>query len=274
MIIDSHVHFWQYNALRDSWITDEMKPIQKDFLPADASSVFMQNDVDGCIAVQASQSDTETAFLLQLAQENPFIKGVVGWIDLAGSDLDLRLEACKSLPKLKGFRHVVQGEPEGFLQRSEIINGIKSIGDAGFTYDILIYAHQLGDAIKLSDALPNQPFILDHCAKPSLRSKNTEEWSTQIRELAANPNVSCKLSGLLTEDHWHNCDEKQLLQCLDVVFSAFGTQRVLFGSDWPVILLAGHYKSWKKTIENYTLQFTQQEREAIFGSNAVRFYNL
>lgn len=274
MIIDSHVHFWKFDPVRDAWITDDMAVIQRDFLPPDAQAVFADTNVDGCVAVQASQSVEENQFLLTLTAENPFIKGVVGWTDLADANIPHTLQALKSEPKLKGFRHVAQGEPDGFLVRDEIVEGIKEVGRQGFTYDILIYGHQLHDAIQLSETLPGQPFVLDHCAKPALKSNDITTWKPQIKELAQNPDVCCKVSGLLTEDHWHNCNEKQLQECLDVVFESFGTHRVLFGSDWPVILVAGQYGSWKKTIERYTLQFTQQEREAIFGGNAVRFYKL
>jgi len=273
MTIDSHVHFWKYGPVKDAWITNDMKVIQRDFLPADALHVFAKNDVDGCVAVQADQSESETRFLLDLAAKNDFIKGVVGWTNLTEPNIDEVLETYSTEKKLKGFRHIAQGEDDGFLIRKDILRGIAAIGAAGFTYDILVYHHQLHDAIRLCERLPGQPFILNHCAKPALRSNTIEKWKTDIRELAQNPDAYCKASGLLTEDHWHNCNEKQLVKCLDTIFENFGTNRILFGSDWPVVLLAGDYARWKTIIKNYTTQFTAKEQENIFGGNAMRIYN-
>lgn len=274
MVIDAHVHFWKYHPVKDAWITDDMAVIQRDFLPDDALEVFAQNGVDGCVAVQASQSLEENQFLTALATESDIIKGIVGWVDLAAPDVADTLHHLKNEPKLKGFRHVAQGEPDGFLVCDEIISGIHEVGKQGFTYDILIYGHQLTDAIQLSEALPGQPFVIDHCAKPALRTNSITTWKQQIKEIALNPDMHCKVSGLLTEDHWHNCNEKQLKECLDVIFESFGTSRILFGSDWPVVLVAGHYAQWKAIIAQYASQFTAQEQDAIFGGNAVRFYNL
>lgn len=274
MVVDAHIHLWKYHPVKDAWITDDMAIIQRDFFPQDAQAVFLQNGIDGCVAVQASQTVEENRFLLQLASENPFIKGIVGWTDLASAEIETTLETYKAQPLIKGFRHVAQGEPDGFLLRDEIVNGIRQVGKNGYTYDILIYGHQLADAIQLSEKLPGQPFVLDHCAKPALRENNIAQWKQQIKEIALNPDMYCKVSGLLTEDHWHNCNHKQLTECLDVIFESFGTGRILFGSDWPVILVAGHYNRWKAIIEEYTAQFSSAEQQAVFGGNAIKFYNL
>ncbi len=274
MTIDSHIHFWNYDPVKDAWITDTMQVIQQDFLPDDALKVFTQNGVNGCIAVQADQSAAETRFLLDLADKHSFIMGVVGWIDLTDAAIEDILVTYSKEKNLKGFRHVVQGEPDGYLTRPDVLHGIRAAGTAGYTYDILIYNHQLLDAIQLCNTLPGQRFILDHCGKPALQTNNIAQWKTNIKELAKNPDVYCKASGLLTEDHWHSCNEGQIKECLDTIFENFGTGRVLFGSDWPVILLAGHYKQWKNIIENYTAQFTVSQRQDIFGGNATRFYNL
>jgi L-fuconolactonase len=273
-VIDSHVHFWQFDAVRDAWITPDMQVIRRDFYPAHIAPLLNENNIAGIVAVQADQSDTETAFLLQLAKENPFIKGVVGWIDLTHRDIEDRLLAYKNEPNLRGFRHIAEGEADGFLTRNDVVRGIGLLGNHGFTYDILVRHHRLHDAIGLSEKLPAQPFMLDHCAKPALRTNQTENWATALKELAQNPNIYCKLSGLLTESHWHNCDEKSIYNCLDVVFDAFSTQRVAFGSDWPVMLLAGNYSQWLKMVQNYIAGFTPQEQENILHKNAERFYNL
>ncbi|WP_116787989.1 amidohydrolase family protein [Flavobacterium psychrotrophum] len=274
MIIDAHVHFWHYDAVKNDWITDDMKVIQKDFLPADASAVLAQNGVDGCIAVQSTQSDAETDFLLELAAENTQVKGVVGWINLADPDILEVLEGYKTEKKLKGLRHVAQGEPRGFLLRDEIVTGIKQVGLNGYTYDILIYDHQLEDAIQLTEKLSGQPFILNHCGKPALRSGAIKNWKSGIKELATNPDVSCKISGLLTEDKWHNCNEKQLSECFDTIFENFGTSRILFGSDWPVVNVAGTYTQWMGFVKQYISQCTTAQQQDILGNNAARIYNL
>ncbi|KOS08271.1 amidohydrolase [Flavobacterium akiainvivens] len=273
-MIDAHIHFWNYNPVRDAWITNDMNVIQRDFLPADVQGIFTENNIHGCVAVQADQSPAETDFLLKLAAENDFIKGVSGWIDLTAADIEQQLDAYKNEQKLKGFRHIAEGEPEGFLLRKDVLNSISHIGRHGYAYDILVKQHQLNDALSLSEKLPGQRLIIDHCAKPALRTGNLSTWKQQMKELALNPDIYCKLSGLLTEDHWHNCNEKQLKDCLDVIFENFGTNKILFGSDWPVMLLAGHYTQWKNLVQQYTSQFSQKEQDAVFSSNAITFYNL
>lgn len=274
MILDSHIHFWKYHPVRDAWITDDMKVIQRDFLPEDALPVFNANGVAGCVAVQADQSPEENRFLLQLAAENDFIKGVVGWIDLSSPDIEEELESYKNHAKIKGFRYMVQDEAQGFLQRETVLENIAKLEHYGYTYDILIQGHQLADAITLTEKLPNQPYILDHCAKPSLRTGNITEWKAQIKLLAQNPNVYCKLSGLLTEDHWHNCNEAQLKDCMDVVLDSFGTNRVVFGSDWPVVQLAGTYTRWLNLVKTHIAHFSPAQQENILYHNAVKFYGL
>lgn len=274
MIIDSHVHFWNYDAVKDAWITDDMDVIRRDFSPADVQTVFTENNVDGCVAIQADQSDTETKFLLTLAEENPFIKGVVGWVNLSAADISQQLEGYSGIAKLKGFRHISEGAADGSLLTDAFINGIKSLREYGYTYDILIRQHQLAEAIKLVNTVPNQPFIIDHCGKPDIKTDNLSGWKENITILAQNQNVYCKLSGLLTQCHWHNWAEADIYKCLDIVFENFGTGRILFGSDWPVMLLAGQYDQWIALIKKYTAQFSAAEQESIFGGNAVRFYNL
>lgn len=274
MILDSHIHFWKYHPVRDAWINDDMKVIQRDFLPEDALPVFNANGVGGCIAVQADQSPEENRFLPQLAAENDFIKGVVGWIDLSSPGIEEELELYKQHPLMIGFRYMVQDEAQGFLQRETVLENIAKLEHYGYTYDILIQGHQLADAITLTEKLPNQPYILDHCAKPSLRTGNITEWKAQIKLLAQNPNVYCKLSGLLTEDHWHNCNEAQLKDCMDVVLDSFGTNRVVFGSDWPVVQLAGTYTHWLNLVKTHIAHFSPAQQENILYHNAVKFYKL
>jgi L-fuconolactonase len=274
MIIDSHVHFWKFDPMRDSWITDDMSVIGRDFYPQDIHPELSANYVDGCIAVQAVQNYGETEFLLALAEENPFIKGVVGWVDLKSHGIEAQLQHCSTIKKLKGFRHIAEGHPEGFLIGDAFVNGIKALQQYGHTYDILIRQHQLAEAIALVDKVPEQPFILDHCGKPDLKDNAISGWEAHIKIIAQNPNVHCKLSGLLTQCHWHNWAQADIYNCLDIIFENFGTGRVLFGSDWPVMLLAGNYTQWLTLIKKYTARFSAEEQENIFSGNATQFYNL
>ncbi|UFH32223.1 amidohydrolase family protein [Chryseobacterium sp. C-71] len=276
MIIDSHVHFWKFDPVRDAWISNEMAAIQKDFLPEDFSFYLNENRIDGCVAVQASQSDEETDFLVNLAKENPFIKGVVGWIDLTltSDKLEQSLQNYQFEKLIKGFRHIAEGEEIGFLLQKNVLNGISALHKYNYTYDILLRQDQLLDAVKLSEKLPDQPFILDHCGKPDLKTNDLKEWKSNISELAKNHNIYCKISGLLTQGNWNNINEKSIFEILDFIFSQFGIKRLVFGSDWPVILLGGNYALWVELISKYVSQFSKEEQELFFSGNAVKFYKL
>lgn len=275
MRIDAHQHFWRYDARRDSWITDEMSVIKRDFLPGDLQPELAANGIDGTIAVQADQSEAETQFLLDLAAQNNSIAGVVGWVDLRSPSLGERLEHFSKFEKLCGFRHVVQAEPDDrFLLREDFQSGIGMLADFGYTYDILIYPKQLPAAIEFVGKFPKQPFIVDHLAKPEIKGARISEWAGQMRTVAQSPNVYCKVSGLITEADWHTWRKEEFRPYLDVVFNAFGNDRVIFGSDWPVCLLAGKYGQVKQLIVDYTADFSAADRAKIFGLNAVHFYGL
>jgi L-fuconolactonase len=275
MIIDSHQHFWQYNAERDSWITDEMSVLQKDFLPDDLQKEFAANQIEGCIAVQADQSENETLFLLELAKQFSFIKGVVGWVDLRAENLAERLQYFSQFEKLCGFRHVVQAEADdNFLLREDFLRGVGLLKDFNFTYDILIYPQQLSAAIKFAEKFPEQSFVLDHIAKPFIKEAKVEPWSAQIKELAKHPNLFCKVSGLVTEADWRNWKADDFKPYLDVVFDAFGADRIMYGSDWPVCLLAATYQQVRDILADYTSNFSSLDRVKIFRLNASRFYKL
>lgn len=278
-MIDAHVHFWNYNKIKDAWITDDMKLLQRDFLPQDLQNALSKNNVEGVVAVQADQSENETDFLLALAKENQFIKGVVGWLDLQNENIENKLLYYSKEPLIKGFRHIVQAEPEGFLQNENFLNGIRALEPFDFTYDILIYENQLNEAVRFIDKYPTQKFIIDHCAKPQIRNKNADDgvsagWKKAMKEIAQHENVFCKLSGLITEAKWNEWDENDIFPYLDIVFEYFGTRRLVFGSDWPVVLLSGTYSKWKNLVENYMLQFSTEEKEKVFKQNAIQFYNL
>ncbi|REA63249.1 amidohydrolase [Dyadobacter luteus] len=274
MTIDSHQHFWIFDPIRDSWITPEMETIRRDFLPADLKPVLDKNKVDGCVAVQADQSDAETEFLLHLAEANDFIKGVVGWIDFRSEDIYDKLEVYSQFELLKGFRHVVQAEPEGFLEQQTFINGVEQLAAFDFTYDILVYPHQLKEAFSFASKLPNVRFVLDHIAKPFIKKGEIEPWNKELKELAQLPNVSCKVSGMITEANWYNWKKSDFVPYLDVVFEAFGSKRIMFGSDWPVCLVAGDYEKMKAVLTDYFSGFNASEKEDVMGGNAVRFYRL
>lgn len=272
MRIDSHQHFWRYNAARDTWITDEMSVLKRDFLPRDLLPVLEANGLDGCVAVQADQSEQETRFLLDLAEQHSEIIGVVGWVDLCAPDVADRLAHFSQFPRLCGFRHVVQAEPDDrFMLRDDFQRGIAELHPFGFTYDILIYPRQLPAAIELVSRFPRQMFVVDHIAKPPIRSGELQPWSERMTELARHPNVHCKVSGMVTEADWYNWKPEHFRIYLDVVFTTFGPSRLMFGSDWPVCLLAASYREVKELLFSYT-SVLPQAQEKIFGLNAKEFY--
>ncbi len=275
MIIDAHQHFWQYDPTRHSWINDSMNVLKRDFLPDDLITELNQSGVDGSIAVQADQSLEETDFLLNLAEQFDFIKAVVGWIDLRSDNLEADLESYAKSKKLTGFRHVVQDEPDvNFMLGSKFQEGIKILGKLGYTYDILIFPTQLPAAIELVRKFPQQPFVVDHIAKPYIKAGAIDFWRQGIATLSEHDNVWCKVSGLVTEANWNNWQYEDLLPYLDVVFEEFNTDKVMFGSDWPVCLLGGHYRAVKHIIDQYTQDFSSDDQEKIMGLNAMRFYKI
>jgi L-fucono-1,5-lactonase len=275
MKIDSHQHFWKYHPARDAWITDAMPALKRDFLPGDLALDLEANGIAASVAVQADQSENETLFLLDLAGRSARIAGVVGWIDLASPQVDHRLRFFSQFEKLRGFRHIAQAEPDDrFLVQRDFLRGVSRLREFGFTYDILIYPRQLPAAIELVSLLPQQKFVIDHMAKPEIKANNSASWSAQIASIARNPNVYCKLSGLVTEADWRRWAAADFKLYLDVVFEAFGPERLMFGSDWPVCLLAAGYRQVKQLIEDYVDRYAAKDKEKIFGANAIRFYGL
>ncbi|WDF53830.1 amidohydrolase family protein [Mucilaginibacter sp. KACC 22063] len=272
--IDTHQHFWLYNPVKDAWITDDMSVIQKDFLSGDIAPVLQYNDVAGCIAVQADQTEMETMFLLELAERNPFIAGVVGWVDLKADNLEERLAYFKQYKKLKGFRHILQAEPAEFMLEDKFKKGISKLNKYGYTYDLLIKPQHLKAAEELVSLYPNQRFVIDHMAKPLIKDKHLQPWADEITRLAACQNVYCKISGLLTEADWYNWQPSDFTAYLDVVFKAFGPSRIMFGSDWPVCMVAGGYNQFVKLLEEYLTRFTTAEQTLFWSENAINFYGL
>lgn len=274
MIIDAHQHFWHFDSVRDAWITDDMAIIRRDFLPADLEPVLAANGIDGCVAVQAAQSEEETLFLVKMAQSYDIIKGIVGWVDLQSEHLVDRLTELTKHPQIKGFRHVAQAEPNDFLLRPAVVDGIRQLAQFRLTYDILIYPNQLKAALHLVRSVPDVNFVIDHLAKPYIKKGEISRWSNFMTQIAKHPNVSCKLSGMVTEADWHNWRKKDFFPYLDVVFEQFGPDRLLFGSDWPVCLVAANYTQVKILVEEYVAAWGEEVRAKVFGANAVSFYRL
>ena len=275
MKIDAHQHFWNFNPLRDAWITDDMRAIQRDFLPHDLESVLLKNGFDGCVAVQADQSELETSFLLELAEENEFIKGVVGWVDLRHINVQSKLGQFARFKKLKGFRHIVQAEVDDhFLLGENFMRGISLLGNYRFSYDVLIKPHQLAATIKFVEKFPNQLFVIDHLAKPFIKHGIMNDWKQQMQMLGQFENVSCKISGMVTEADWKNWKSMDFKPYMDHVIDCFGTDRVMFGSDWPVCLVAASYEQVCEIIEKNTAHLTHSEKKALWGLNAKNFYDL
>lgn len=275
MRVDSHQHFWRYHPVRDAWITDEMALLKRDFLPADLLPELRASGIDACVAVQADQSEEETRFLLDLAENHHEVAGVVGWVDLLEDTVEERLAHFSQSRKLRGFRHIVQAEADDrFLMRKEFLRGIGMLSRFGFTYDILIYARHLHVANEFVQQFPEQKFVVDHIAKPQIKARELDGWSRGIRAIARHPNVWCKVSGLVTEADWKRWRASDFRPYLDVVFEAFGVDRLMFGSDWPVCLLGGNYAKVKAIVDDYTQSFSAADKDKLFGGNAVRFYGL
>jgi len=274
MRIDSHQHFWRFNPADYDWMKPDW-PIRRDFLPADLEPELRARNLDGSVAVQARQSLAESRWLLELATANAIIRGVVGWVDLRSPGVTEELEEFAKHPKFVGVRHVVQDEPDdGFMLRADFQRGIGELHHFGLTYDLLVFPRQLPAAIKLAQQFPEQPFVLDHLAKPPIKVGTLSPWREQIQELARLPNVTGKVSGLVTEANWADWRADDFKPFLDVVFGAFGPERLMFGSDWPVCLLAGSYERVFGLMANYVGQFGTNAVAKVFGDNAAKFYGL
>lgn len=273
--IDAHQHFWKYDPVRYAWIDQSMAEIQHDFLPSDLKPILVENEFEGCVVVQVEQSEGENEFQLQNAVENEFIKGVVGWVDFEAVNINERLNYFSQFKKLKGFRHILQGEKQrDFMLRPDFKRGIAALQTFGYTYDILIFPDQLGYAKSFVEAFPYQPFVVDHLAKPYIKNKKLDEWKKDISALAKHENVFCKVSGMVTEADWNNWEKEDFSPYLDVALEAFGSKRLMFGSDWPVCLVAASYKHVLLIAKEYFSALSADEQDAFWGGNATRFYNL
>ncbi len=274
-ILDSHQHFWKYSLSEYGWIDDSMQVLKRDFLPQDLAAVYAENNVHGCIAVQARQTLEETQWLLELAEKNPFILGVVGWVDLVSENVDEQLESFAESKSAVGVRHVLQDEPDDrFMLQDDFLRGISLIEKYGLVYDILVFPRHLPFACELVKQFPEQQFVLDHIAKPLIKDGILEPWAENIQKLAQYSNVSCKVSGMVTEADWHNWTVQDFEPYMDVVFKAFGPDRILFGSDWPVCTVAGKYKDILNIIKSYCNPLNVSEQIKVFAGNAERIYRI
>lgn len=275
MKIDAHQHFWKYSPETHGWIDDSMSVLKKDYLPTDLLPELKKSGYDGCVAVQAAQTEEESFFLLQLSDEYDFVKGVVGWVDLQAEDVSDRLAYFADHPKFCGIRHIVQSEPDDrFLLRPAFMRGIKALAEFDLTYDILTFVKQLPAAIEFAGKFPDQPFVVDHISKPEIKDGKLKPWKKHIQQLAEREHVYCKLSGLVTEADWQNWEPADFAPYLDIVMEAFGPGRLMIGSDWPVCRLAGEHTAVMQLVENHISQLSDDERAAILGRNAAKFYGL
>jgi L-fuconolactonase len=272
--IDAHQHFWRFDPEAYGWIDESMQVLRRDYLPEHLLPELERHSFDGSIAVQARETLEETAFLLGLADEFPGLLAVVGWVDLCSPAVEGELERLAAHPKLRGLRHIAQKEADDFLCRPDFQRGIAALERFDLAYDVLVYPRQLEAALELAERFPHQRFVLDHLAKPAIARGELEPWRSRIRLLSRQPNVCCKLSGLVTEADHERWKPGDFRPYLDIVFECFGVERLLYGSDWPVCLLAAPYARVHALIEEYTAGFGPRERAAIFGENAARCYGL
>jgi L-fuconolactonase len=274
MRIDAHQHFWHYDAAEYAWIDDTMPALRRNYTPDDLQLEMAAAGFDRSIAVQARQSLDETRALLAHADAHPFVAGVVGWVDLASPAIDAQLEDVAAHPRLVGVRHVVQSEPDGFLASEAFRQGVSRLERHGLTYDLLIYARQLPEAVELVKAFPDQRFVLDHLGKPDVKTGGMAAWRAPFEKLAAFPNVWCKLSGLVTEADWHAWTPGQLQPFIDAALESFGPDRLMIGSDWPVCTLAGAYARVMAVMEDALAGCSTRERASVLGGTAQRVWNL
>jgi L-fuconolactonase len=275
MRIDAHQHFWNYEPARHGWINDEMSAIRRDFSPGDLATILKTLQIDGTIVVQADETDAETAFLLDLAAKNDFIKAVVGWTNLHSLELENELSKFAGIEKLAGFRCVMQGAPdEKYLRNDLFINNLKKLAQRSYTYDLLVYHYQLPALIRMTEKLPDNFLILDHIGKPDIRNNQFKIWKEQIKILSKHPRIYCKLSGMVTEADFSKWTYDDLLPYLETSAEYFGTDRLCFGSDWPVCLVAGSYNKVYEVIEKFVHQLPKSDQANIFGLNTLQFYKI
>lgn len=274
MKIDAHQHFWKYDPVRDAWITDEMSVIQRDFLPSDLSPLLKESGVEGCVAVQAGQSLIETDFLLDLAADSDIVKAVVGWVDLKSDNLTDVLDLYSDNPYFKGVRHILQAEPKGYMSSDDFVKGVSTLKSFDLSYDILSTESQLEEVLTLIQKLPEMRLVIDHISKPDIKGASFDHWAKYMKKIADHEHVSVKLSGLVTEADWGNWQANDFKQYIDFCLETFGSDRLMFGSDWPVCLLAGEYHQVYDLLKDALAPLSVSEQDLILGGVAKGFYKI
>ena len=275
MHIDSHQHFWNYNPAEHVWMNDQMEILKTDYMPTDLEPLIADAGIGGTVAVQARQNLDETEWLLDLADNHDLIKGVVGWVDMRSPKITEQLEKYASHPKFVGVRHVIHDEVDDrFILGEDFLRGMGHLQTYDLTYDLLLRPQHIPPAIEVAGKFPDQPFVLDHIAKPLIEAGTLESWETDIRRLAEFDHVYCKVSGMVTEAAWKGWTQSDFVPYLDVVFDCFGVDRLMFGSDWPVCILSGSYAEVVGIVTDYIQQFSADEKDKIMGGNASKFYRL
>lgn len=276
-VIDAHLHFWEYEANKHDWINTDMAVIQKDMMPETLQPILERNQVSAGIAVQVEENEQDNLFMLQLAEQYPFIKAVIGWLDfLEPNNFQERLQFYKAQhPALKGFRYMLQAkEDRALMLHHTFKNNMGLLNEYGYTYDLLILPDQLAYAYQLAAEFPHQKFIIDHLGKPPIKSQTFQNWQKDIKRIAELPNVFCKVSGMVTEADWRNWAYEHIVPYLDIVTQAFGTKRLIYGSDWPVSMVAAPYQGVLSLVKSYFSSYSASEQEDIFKNNAMNFYNI
>jgi L-fuconolactonase len=274
MKIDAHQHFWKYSAAEYGWIDDQMSIIRRDFLPSDLEREIHNAGIDGVVSVQARQTLEETRWLLSVAAQNDFVKGVVGWVPLTELSIRDELDLLRTNPRLRAIRHLVQDEPDGYLLRKDFNAGVSVLQEVGLAHDLLIHERQLPEATRFVDQHPHQVFVLDHLAKPPVKGDRLDPWRQRVKELARRENVYCKISGLVTEADFKAWTEAQLQPYLETVLEAFGPTRLMFGTDWPVCLVACPYGRWFEIVCRFAASLSSDEQASLFGQTAALAYGL
>jgi L-fuconolactonase len=275
MLIDSHQHFWQVGRFPYPWMSPAVEVLYRDYLPEQLAPIIEQNGVSRTVLVQASNSVAESRWLLSLADQCRFIAGVVGWVDLESPEVDQQLKELTNHPKFKGVRHLVESEPDDdWLVRPSVLQGLNKLAAHGVSYDLLVHTRHLKYAATAAESCPQVPFVIDHLAKPPIATGEIKNWAAELKPLATLKNVSCKLSGLVTEANWTSWQTSDLQPYIDYVLDIFGPDRLMFGSDHPVCLLAATYQRVLESFQEALKSLTEREQQQVFAGNAAAFYHL
>jgi len=275
MLLDSHQHFWQVGRFDYPWMTSDLGVLYRDYLPHDLAPIIEARGVTKTVLVQASNSVAESRWLLNLADENSFIAGVVGWVDLMSPIIDAQLDELTTHPKFKGVRHLVESEPnDNWLVQASVLSGLRQLSKYRLSYDLLVHSRHLKYVPQVVETVPELTFVIDHLAKPPIAKNEIKEWSEALKPLASYEHVHCKLSGLVTEANWTSWKPDDLRPYVEYALELFGADRLMFGSDYPVCLLAASYDRVLDAFQEILAPLSDADREKIFSNNAAKFYRL